>query len=50
MLGFLKKLFGSKPAEAQTAEAPYKVETPEVVVSVQLQCVSRVGFWTTKWF
>lgn len=27
MFGFIKKLFGGKPAEA-TAEAPYKVETP----------------------
>jgi SepF-like predicted cell division protein (DUF552 family) len=26
MLGFIKKLFGSKPAET-VAEAPYKVET-----------------------
>ncbi len=29
MLGLLKKLFGAKPA-AETAEAPYKVETPVV--------------------
>ena len=28
MLGFIKKIFGSKPAE--TTPAPYKVETPEV--------------------
>ncbi len=27
MLGLLKKLFGAKPA-AETAEVPYKVETP----------------------
>lgn len=27
MFGFIKKLFGSKPAEV-TAEAPYKVEVP----------------------
>lgn len=27
MFGFIKKLFGGKPAET-TAEAPYKVETP----------------------
>lgn len=29
MFGFLKKLFGSKPAE-ETAVAPYKIETPVV--------------------
>jgi hypothetical protein len=29
MFGFLKKMFGGKPAE-QTAEAPYKVETTVV--------------------
>jgi hypothetical protein len=28
MLSFLKKIFGSKPAES--APAPYKVETPKV--------------------
>jgi hypothetical protein len=29
MIGFIKKLFGSKPAEATTApEVPYKVEAP----------------------
>jgi hypothetical protein len=29
MIGFIKKLFGSKPAEAATAsEVPYKVEVP----------------------
>jgi len=29
MIGFIKKLFGSKPAEANAApEVPYKVETP----------------------
>jgi len=27
MIGFIKKLFGSKPAEV-IAEVPYKVETP----------------------
>lgn len=27
MFGFIKKLFGAKPAEV-TAEVPYKVETP----------------------
>jgi hypothetical protein len=31
MLGFIKKLFGSKPAET-VAEVPYKVETPVAVV------------------
>ena len=30
MIGFIKKLFGGKPAE-QTAEVPYKVETAPVV-------------------
>lgn len=29
MFGFIKKLFGSAPAE-KTVEAPYKVETPIV--------------------
>ena len=29
MIGFIKKLFGSKPAEV-VAEVPYKVETPVV--------------------
>jgi hypothetical protein len=29
MLGLIKKLFGSKPAET-VAEVPYKVETPVV--------------------
>jgi hypothetical protein len=31
MLGFIKKLFGSKPVES-TAEVPYKVETPPTTV------------------
>jgi hypothetical protein len=30
MIGLLKKLFGSKPAE-QTAEVPYKVEAAPVI-------------------
>ena len=31
MLGFIKKLFGSTPAET-VAEVPYKVEAPVAVV------------------
>lgn len=34
MFGFLKKLFGSKPAE-QTAAAPYKVEVPVLTEVVE---------------
>jgi hypothetical protein len=35
MLGLLKKLFGVKPVET-VVEAPYKVETPVVEVSVEV--------------
>ena len=33
MLGFLKKLFGTKPTVNPCAEAPYKVETPAATPS-----------------
>jgi hypothetical protein len=32
MFGFIKKLFGAKPAEV-TAEVPYKVEVPTATVT-----------------
>ena len=40
MFGFIKKLFGFKPAEA-TAAAPYKVEAPTVTEVVNSQPVVK---------
>jgi hypothetical protein len=40
MFGFIKKLFGAKPAEV-TAEVPYKVEAPTVTEVVNSQPVVK---------
>ena len=40
MFGFIKKLFGGKPAEV-TAEAPYKVEVPTLTEVVNSQPVVK---------
>ena len=38
MLSFLKKIFGAKPADAETS-APYKMETPTPVAEQATQAV-----------
>ncbi len=34
MLNFLKRFFGSQPTIKSSAEAPYKVETPQTIPGV----------------